>query len=101
MKVFILSVINFLSPVNCSDPTSPMEGSIDAYQNTTEGAEILFMCNPGFIPAGRMRAVCGADGRWNPDPADHRCTCEYPSLVYSYHHHTVVHILCSYVPTGI
>ena len=67
--------------VNCSDPTSPMDGSIDPYHNTTEGAEISFMCNSMFVPAGRMAAVCEADGRWSPDPANHRCTCEYPSLV--------------------
>ena len=67
----------FLSPVNCGDPTSPMNGSIEPYQNTTEGAEISFMCNPMFVPTERMRAVCGADQRWSPDPADYRCTCEY------------------------
>ena len=30
----------------------------------------------GFVPAGRMRAMCGTDGRWNPDPAAFVCTCE-------------------------
>ena len=66
----------FLSTVNCSDSTVPVNGSIDPYQNTTEGAEIFYRCNPGFVPAGRMRAVCGADGRWNPDSATLVCTCE-------------------------
>ena len=42
----------------------------------TEGAEIFFKCNPGYVPAGRMTAVCGADGRWNPDPATVVCTGE-------------------------
>ena len=27
-------------------------------------------------PAGRMRAMCTSDGRWNPDPATLVCTCE-------------------------
>ena len=63
-------------PANCSDPTALRNGLIEAYQNTLEGAEIFFKCNSGFVPAGRTRAVCGADGRWNPDPADHRCTGE-------------------------
>ena len=63
-------------PANCSDPTAPRYGVIETYQSTLEGAEIFFNCNPGFIPAGRTRAVCGADGRWNPDPADRRCTGE-------------------------
>ena len=65
----------FLSTVNCSDPSFPNNGSFDQYQNTTEGAEIFFRCNPGFVPARRMRTVCGADGRWNPDPATLVCTC--------------------------
>ena len=70
------------SPVNCSDSTVPGNGSIDPYQNTTEGAEIFFRCNPGFVPAGRMRAVCRADGRWSPDPATLVCTCECSHNVY-------------------
>ena len=70
--------IHAISPstANCSDPTPPVDGFIEAYQNTTEGAEIFFRCNPGFVPAGRMRAVCGADGRWNTDPTTLVCICE-------------------------
>ena len=68
---------SILSTVNCSDPTVPVNGSIvSAYQNTTEGAEIFFRCNPGLVPAGRRTATCGADGRWNPDPATLVCTCK-------------------------
>ena len=69
--------ITFLPPVNCSDPTPPTDGSIDPYHNTTEGAEISFRCDPGFVPTESTTAVCGEDQRWTPDPADHRCTCEY------------------------
>ena len=72
------------STVNCSDPTSPVDGTIDPYQNTTEGAEIFFRCDPGFIPAGRMRAVCGADGRWAPYPATLACTCECSHTVAAF-----------------
>ena len=61
--------------VSCGVPTFSGNSSIEAYQNTTEGAEIFFRCNPGFIPAGRMRAVCRRN-RWKPDPANHRCTGE-------------------------
>ena len=67
---------SFFPTVNCSDPTIPGNGSIDPYQNTTAGAEIFFKCDPGFIPAVRMVAVCGADGRWSPNPATFVCTCE-------------------------
>ena len=34
----------------------------------------MFGCNTGFVPAGNMTAVCASDGRWNPDPAELRCT---------------------------
>ena len=37
---------------------------------------IVFGCNPGFVPAGRMTAVCASDGRWSPDPATTVCTCK-------------------------
>ena len=62
--------------VSCGQPVTPDNGSTEAYQNTTEGAEIFFRCNPGFVPAGRMRAVCASDGRWTPDPATLGCTGE-------------------------
>ena len=62
--------------MNCSDPNVPGNGSIQAYLNTTEGAEIFFGCRPGFVPAESMRAVCASDGQWNPDPATHVCTGE-------------------------
>ena len=65
-----------IPPVGCGRPVTPDNGSIEAHQNTTEGAEIFFRCDPGFVPAGRMRAVCGTDGRWNPDPATLVCTGE-------------------------
>ena len=65
-----------LFSVSCRQPVIPGNGSIDPYQTTLEGAEIFFKCNPGFVPAGRMRAVCGDDGRWNPDPATLVCTGE-------------------------
>ena len=62
---------------SCSDPTPPMDGSIDPYHNTTEGAEILFGCNPMFVPSARMTATCACNGMWTPDPGSLTCTCEY------------------------
>ena len=76
VSLCILCSTSLLHPANCSDPTVPESGSIDPYHNTTEGAEIFFRCNPGFVPAGRMRAVCAVDRRWNPDPATLGCTCK-------------------------
>ena len=76
LRYYHIYTFSFLSTVNCSDPTVPRNGSIEPYQNTTEGAEILFRCNPGFVPAERMRTLCRADGRWNPDPFTLVCICE-------------------------
>ena len=50
------------------DPDPLQNGFIEAYKNTTEGAEIFYRCNPEFVPAQKMRTVCTSDGRWNPDP---------------------------------
>ena len=66
-----------LPPVNCSDPTAPTDGSIDPYQNTTEGAVIFFMCNSMFVPSTRMTATCTSNGMWSPDLDSLTCTCEY------------------------
>ena len=66
----------FFHLVNCRAPISPGHGFFEAYENSTEGAEISFSCDPGFVPVGKMRAVCGADGRWIPNPAELRCTGE-------------------------
>ena len=46
VSLLLVSIISYflLPPVNCSDPTPPTNGSIDPYQNTTEGAVISFMC---------------------------------------------------------
>ena len=84
IPVSVLCVLPFFSPpVNCSEPTTPGNGFIEPYQNTTAGAEISFSCNSGFVPSATMMATCGADGRWNPDPATHTCTCECPPMVYT------------------
>jgi len=68
------AVMETIRIVNCSDPAAPGNGFIESYQNTTEGAEISFRCNSQFVPNMAMMATCGADGRWNPDPATLVCT---------------------------
>ena len=69
--------MDYFSSVSCGSPFAPDNGSIDPYHNTTEGAEVFFRCNPGFVPTGKMRAMCRADGRWNPDPGGLVCTSKY------------------------
>ena len=76
-----LQTINFLPPVNCGMPCSPENSIIEDIQSisTVGGAQIVFRCNSGFIPAGRMSATCmspdgmSADGTWAPDPTDLVC----------------------------
>ena len=58
-----------------------MDGSIEPYHNTTEGAEIFFRCNSMFVPPARMTATCACNGMWTPDPASLTCTCEYLLLL--------------------
>ena len=79
---------NFLLPVNCEIPTVPGNGSIENIQSisTVGGAQIFFRCNPGFVPAGRMRATCVSPdgisvvGTWTPDPTDLVCNGEIQQL---------------------
>ena len=34
---------------------------------------IAYQCEEGLVPEGRVEAMCGDDGRWSPDPAQHMC----------------------------
>jgi len=78
---YFTTAITFL-PVNCGIPTEPLNGTIESFQSTLGGAEIFFMCNSRFVPAGRMRANCTSpdgvttDGTWSPDPATLTCNGE-------------------------
>ena len=58
---------------NCGVPKPPGNGTIVNYTGTVEGSTLLYQCNSGFGPVGEMTAVCAADGRWSPDPADVSC----------------------------
>ena len=72
------------SPVDCGIPRSPENGIIENIQSITTvgGAQIVFRCNPRYIPAGRMSATCvsldgvSVVGTWTPNPADLVCNGE-------------------------
>ena len=34
---------------------------------------IVYQCEEGFMPEGRVEAMCGDNGRWSPDPTQHIC----------------------------
>ena len=35
---------------------------------------IAYQCEEGLVPEGSVEAMCGADGRWSPDPTQHMCS---------------------------
>ena len=72
MLLYCLKCMILLTPANCSAPTVPGNASIMPYQNTTEGAEVLFKCNQGFTPEN-VTAVCAVNGSWTPDPGSVVC----------------------------
>ena len=58
----------------CPRPLSPMDGSIISFPAvTTEGAEIVYRCDPGFQPQSNVTATCTSNGLWTPAPAQHQC----------------------------
>ena len=73
-----------LPSVNCGVPHVPRNGIIENMLSisTVGGAQIVFRCNPRYVPAGRMSATCASpdgisvDGTWTPDPADLMCNGE-------------------------
>ena len=68
----IISPILNLSSVDCGSPGSPQNGLVANYTGTTNGSVAFYSCNPGLVPARRMRAVCTEDG-WSPNTADLSC----------------------------
>ena len=62
--------------VNCGNPRSPTNGSLGNYSRTTKGAEVMFMCDLGFVPTSEVRAICNDTGSWDPAPERHHCTAE-------------------------
>ena len=62
----------FLS-VSCGTPNFAGRVDVEPFSSTTVGSEIVYQCQSGLQPEGRMTSVCGGDGRWNPDPATLLC----------------------------
>ena len=50
-----------------------------SYTGTTNDSVVFYSCNPGLVPAGRMRAVCTEDG-WSPNSADLSCGLEHVGI---------------------
>ena len=83
--------------VSCGAPSFASGVDVEPVTNTTVGSEIVYQCQSGFLPEGKMTSVCGGDGRWNPDPATlicngtiyywaakHRLTSSKDNISFSY-----------------
>ena len=71
-SLFAHSLMNsfFILQDKCGDPGQPEGGSV---KRTPEHLEVIYSCNPGFIPEGEMRSVCTENGSWVPDPNNVVC----------------------------
>ena len=59
---------------DCGDPAPANNVVIGSYSSTLAGSSVTFQCADGLVPSGVETAVCGNDGRWTPDPANHACS---------------------------
>ena len=64
---------SFNPTADCGAPSPPVNGFLNL-TNTTEGSAVVFQCDPGFVPEGKMTAVCGRDGQWTPNPGGTTCS---------------------------
>ena len=68
--------------VSCGTPSFAGRTNVEAFNSTTVGSEIVYQCQSGFLPEGRMTAVCGEDGRWNPHPDTLMCQGKFYCTSY-------------------
>ena len=60
---------------DCGTLPPPINGFLlQLDTNTKEGSEVVFQCDPGFVPEGEMTAVCGSDGQWTPNLGGVTCS---------------------------
>ena len=81
--------------VSCGTPTFAGRVDVESFTSTTVGSEIVYQCQSGLLPEGRITAVCREDGRWNPDPVNLLCEgkmyalairqANFDDIIYSAH----------------
>ena len=54
--------------VGCGRPFPPVNGIIEPYSSTQEGAEIQYHCEEGHTPREWKTSQCQENGMWAPDP---------------------------------
>ena len=84
----------FLSipPAGCGPPSPPVNGSIEEYMSTEEGAEIQFHCDEDYTPNEWTTSQC-QDSMWSPDPQHLHCS-SLPTCKHMHILHVRVFILC-------
>ena len=70
--IIILATL-FTPSVSCGAPSFSTGVTVAPFNSTTVGSEIVYQCQSGLLPEGRMTSVCREDGMWNPDPATLLC----------------------------
>ena len=73
---------------DCGDPTPPVNGSIVEFVSAVVGSQILYSCDPGFLPEGLRTSMCSLNMSWHPNPADFPCRNPSELYTYSYAYHT-------------
>ena len=66
-----------LPPAGCRIPSPPVNGSIEEYRSTEEGADIQFHCHDGYTPNEWMSSQC-LNSSWSPQPMDLVCVLPDP-----------------------
>ena len=81
MHIILLHVASHFSfppSAGCGQPSAPVNGSIEEYRSTEEGAEIQFHCDEGYTQ----------DSMWSPDPQLLHCsslpTCKHMHILYAH-----------------
>ena len=57
-----------LSPVGCSPPYPPANGSISEYSSGAVGAMLTFQCDTGYMPEEEVTSTCLSNSSWVPLP---------------------------------
>ena len=65
--------LTLITPSDCGTPVPATGVAIVSFSSTNIGAVLVFRCTDGLFPSGLVTAECGANGEWNPDPANHIC----------------------------
>ena len=60
--------------IDCGLPITASGVTIRPFASTNIGSVITFQCEDGLIPQDVVAALCGMNGEWTPDPAQHRCS---------------------------